>query len=111
MKTVLLSTCLAVSLILTACGNKKAAVTEPEATANQEASAIATTGAESREEPAEMLLAVNLYGSDCLVLFYEDFQSSFSYTRLGYLEEPEGLSEAAGSGSVTVTFEPAENAG
>ncbi len=51
-----------------------------------------------------------LYGSDCLVLFYEDFQSSFSYTRLGYLENPAGLSDAVGTGSVTVTFELPENA-
>lgn len=46
-----------------------------------------------------------LYGSDCLVLFYEDFQTSYSYTRLGYLENPAGLSEALGTGSVTITFE------
>lgn len=52
-----------------------------------------------------------LYGSDCLVLFYEDFQSSFRYTRLGCLEDPAGLSEAVGSGSVTIRFEPAKDAG
>lgn len=46
-----------------------------------------------------------LYGSNCLVLFYEDFNTTYSYTKLGYLEQPEGLEEALGNGNVSVTFE------
>lgn len=49
-----------------------------------------------------------LYGSDCLVLFYEDFQTPYSYTRIGYLEDPDGLSEALGSGNARVSFNQAE---
>lgn len=49
-----------------------------------------------------------LYGSDCLVLFYESFSSSYSYTRLGYIENPNGLAAALGSGSVEVTFTASE---
>lgn len=45
-----------------------------------------------------------LFGSDCLVLFYEDFETTYSYTRIGRLENPSGLSETLGSGSIIVTF-------
>ncbi len=45
-----------------------------------------------------------LYGNNCLVLFYESFSSGYSYTRMGSLDDPAGLSEALGSGSAEVTF-------
>lgn len=51
---------------------------------------------------------IMLYGKDCLVLFYKDFQTSFNYTRIGYLEEPDGLSDALGSGTANVLFDRAE---
>lgn len=46
-----------------------------------------------------------LYGSDCLVLFYESFSSGYSYTRLGTVDDPNGLAAALGSGSVKVIFQ------
>lgn len=46
-----------------------------------------------------------LYGSSCIVLFYETFSTSYSYTRLGRVENPSKLASALGSESVTVTFE------
>lgn len=45
---------------------------------------------------------LKLYGSSCLVLFYESFPTSYSYTSLGYVENPDGLAEVLGTGSVHV---------
>lgn len=45
-----------------------------------------------------------LYGNDCIVLFYEDFDTSYEYTPLGYIDDPYGLADALGEGSVSVRF-------
>ena len=46
-----------------------------------------------------------LYGPDCLVLFYKDFKTTYSYTKLGRVEDTAGLAEALGRGNVQVTFQ------
>lgn len=46
-----------------------------------------------------------LYGSKTLVLFYQPFSTSYSYTKLGTIDDATGLATELGSGNITVTFE------
>ncbi len=48
---------------------------------------------------------IMLFGANCVVLFYETFQTSYQYTKIGHIEDSSALKTAVGSGSVTVTIE------
>lgn len=48
---------------------------------------------------------LTLYGNNVLVFFYKKFNTSYSYTKLGYVDNPVGLANALGTGNVVVKFE------
>jgi hypothetical protein len=45
-----------------------------------------------------------LYGTDTLVVFYSTFNSSYSYTRLGRVDDPADLAKALGPRGIRVVF-------
>ena len=47
---------------------------------------------------------IMLYGNNCIVIFYESFNTSYSYTKIGYIENADNIKDALGSGSVNLTF-------
>ena len=51
---------------------------------------------------------IKLYGSNCLVVFYESFNTSYSYTNLGTVDDVDSFISELGNGSVTITFDVAQ---
>lgn len=47
---------------------------------------------------------IMLFGASCLVLFYDSFETSYSYTRIGRIDDPDGLKAAAGRFDADVAF-------
>ena len=47
---------------------------------------------------------VMLYQDNCLVIFYESFDSPFYYTRIGKIKNTEKLKETVGKGNVSVIW-------
>ena len=48
---------------------------------------------------------IMLWGSNTLVLFYKTFSTSYSYTRVGKIENPNGLAVALGPRNEKILFE------
>lgn len=46
-----------------------------------------------------------LFGSNCIVLFYKNFSTSYSYTHLGKIDNTTDLEKILGAGNVRVSFE------
>lgn len=47
---------------------------------------------------------IMLYGSDCLVLFFKTFDTSYTYTRIGHIEDAEDFAAALERGTVEISF-------
>ncbi|MBO4789449.1 MAG: hypothetical protein J5492_00380 [Oxalobacter sp.] len=47
---------------------------------------------------------VMLFGDNCLVVFYQGFETSYRYTRIGHIDNQSLLAQALGKGDVEVTL-------
>lgn len=45
---------------------------------------------------------IMLYGDNCLVIFYKSFSTSYEYTMIGRVTNPDDLVSALGKGSIAV---------
>lgn len=45
---------------------------------------------------------IMLYGDDCLVLFYNTFNTNYSYTRIGKLDNPNNIKSIVGNGNINI---------
>lgn len=55
----------------------------------------------SRIEAGDLMM----YGSSTLVLFYKGFNTSYSYTKIGKIDDVTGLTTALSAGDVKVSIE------
>jgi len=48
---------------------------------------------------------IMLFGNNCLVIFYKSFKTSYSYTRIGHIENSNNIEQVLGKSTVEVLFE------
>lgn len=48
---------------------------------------------------------IKLYGNNCLVVFYKSFNTQYSYTNLGKVDNVNSFINELGRGNVTIRFE------
>lgn len=47
---------------------------------------------------------IMLFGNNCLVFFYKDFKTSYTYTKIGKIRDGDVFAKAVGNGNVTITI-------
>lgn len=47
---------------------------------------------------------IMLYGDDCLVIFYDTFDTNYRYTKIGTINDVSTLKETLGSGNISLTL-------
>ena len=47
---------------------------------------------------------IMLYGDNCIVVFYKDFETQYSYTPIGHISNTAELEKALGNGDVNILF-------
>lgn len=52
---------------------------------------------------------IMLFGSNCLVLFYDSFITNYSYTSIGNIDDTVGFAEALGNGEVEISISLVNN--
>lgn len=48
---------------------------------------------------------IMLYRNNCIVIFYKSFNTSYQYTKIGKIVNPEGLESVLGIGNAQVDFQ------
>jgi len=48
---------------------------------------------------------IMLFGNNCIVIFYKSFKTSYSYTKIGYIENSNDIEKVLGKSTVKVLFE------
>ena len=47
---------------------------------------------------------IMLFGNSCLVIFYKSFKTSYSYTKIGHIENPTNIETISDKKSIKVSF-------
>ena len=79
-------------------------LTMKELNSNEKYCYLDTALPTNAQKPGKINTGDIMLGNDCLVVFYKNFNTSYSYTRIGRIENTEHLAKAAGKSSAKIEF-------